>query len=318
MNHSRKKVKLFPTFCFLGLILGLALMILKTLFGFRQSWDARKYFGVIMAFKDQAVVLAAVPSRGQLSALLLPGELFIPSFGDHGSYQLKKLPLLAEQEKNPDIFYKSISHYFGIPLHKQCWLKEESWTDFCPKGELVCLKKKFFLLLAKGIVSFKDSSCQLSLRERFLLWRFAARNDLSFSLIDFKNLVSAEKQKLVDNTEVLVVDPVVLKEKLNKMFFDPLFGREDLSLGVFNSLASYGLASQVATIITNAGGRIVKIDNTTEKIEGNCLIRFKRDNKKSYSFKMLSSLFNCSLEEVAGEEILDPEIQLFLGEKYFY
>lgn len=287
-DYEKKFLRLVLFFLLVLLVLGLG----RRIFSWFQKggWNGKSQIGVAIETKEKKIlILLITPEKNTIGAIILPENLEVetPWFGQ---YRAGKLSLLAKQEKSPEVFNRSLGFFLGLAIEKG--LTDDS---FAINGNLETgLAGVFF-----PPRSFED----------LRLWQFLKKSGLAWKKVDLADF--SERKELPDGTEILTIEPQILKEEIKGFLTDPLIKEENLSIGVFNLSDYGGLAQKTAEIIISMGGRVIEIgDRQADQVE-DCLLIIKEKNlAKTATVKRLEGVFGCQKELARKKE--GEEIQLLI------
>ncbi len=263
----------------LGLISALFLLIGWRLIKTNQAWSGvdQISFGVETADQD-SLLMTVTPAKDMVVVVRVPSKTMIETPW-HGSYQVGKLPLLAEQESNQAIYARSLSYYFGLPVDVGLMDTNLKVEDLSQSF----LKKGFRNLLfpPQNITNWR-------------LWRFLNKNDLVWQVIDLENY--GESEQLADGSQIYKIEPEKIDEQFWTYFSDPVIKNEGLTMSVFNVGEKSGLANKISSIPENIGIRVVEVDGLEAEVDG-CVINLSREEQKNtYSVQRLSRVLGCSIK----------------------
>lgn len=118
---------------------------------------------------------------------------------------------------------------------------------------------------------------------------------------------SLPASSISENTISEKTDPLAKKQIEESSFIDSAIAKEGLRIEVLNASDIPGLGNKVATIISNAGGSVVMVQNA-EKKEERSYIYYSEE--EGYTVKKLSNLLNLKRKKIDKKGIADVKIIL--------
>ncbi len=245
-----------------------------------NSWSGEEQFSIVLEAKESdALILTLTPAKSTVVVSRIPAKTMIdtPWFGE---YQVEKLPLLADQENEKDVYNRSLSYYFGIPIDLAV-LNSGLSLDRQNKSFLKGNLGRFFWP-PKGITFWR-------------IWRYLLKKDLVWQFFEFEEL--AEEYHLIDGTEVLKIDPARINRQLGEYFSDPVVKNENLTLSIFNAGRKEGIAGKISVLAGNLGLRVIEVGDTEEKIDGCLIFAAEKEIISSKSVIRLSRVLGCEIKQ---------------------
>jgi len=123
-----------------------------------------------------------------------------------------------------------------------------------------------------------------------------------------------DKENLADGTPVFTTDQIKLDSVLSDLR-DPAIVSEHKSIAVFNATNHPQLAQKWARLITNLGGNVIQISNTSLRQD-----KTRIWGEQSQTLKRLTQIFSCcdkiepQLEGISSR----AQINVILGEDFFF
>lgn len=258
------------------LVFGLGKKILPW---FNSGWDNLSQLSFALEAKDgEILILAVTPGKNMASLVILPRNLEIetPWFG---RYQAKKLSLLARQEGEGSIFFRSLSFYLGIPVDRGIM-----GTKLVFDQNEVVLKQRLKKLF------FPPRSI-----DQWFFWRKLNDRDIFWKITDLSDF--SEKRSLPDGSFSVIVDRSIILGEVGEYFSDPSVKKENISIAVANVGQVSGLAQTVSDLIGSIGARVVEVSDKTTDIESDCLILLsKAELEETKTVNRLKSIFGCQIK----------------------
>lgn len=137
-----------------------------------------------------------------------------------------------------------------------------------------------------------------------------------YYLYGFMTSLPSGSIKISDIADAHVKNTNLIDTEVKEITFDSSVAVEKKSIAVLNGSSTPGLANFGARIVTNLGGRVISVDNSTNKFEQSVLIV---DDKSSDSVRQIQKFFNVPKVVEKGEtdlyenEIIRADIVLILG-----
>ncbi len=99
-----------------------------------------------------------------------------------------------------------------------------------------------------------------------------------------------------------------------KVFFDDLISQEKLNIEVLNGTDTPGIASNVARLVENVGGNVVRVANSEVENKDLCAIRASKANTSKYTTLRLAKALRCDIEEVqTGGDESQADLTILVG-----
>lgn len=260
---------------------------------FYSHWDAKSQVSIaLLSHEGDVFILVLTPAKNMAVAIKLPANLIVetPWFGE---YQAGKLSLLAKQEKNDNVFLRSLTYFLGIGidraiLGKRVTLSGRGTSD-----------KNFFLDFFLPFYSVED----------WRIWRYLKKRDLIWKMVDLSDL--SEKTLLADGTEVMKVDPAAITINLGGFLTDPVIKNENLSVVILNTGDKEGLAKKISSVVETLGVRVIKLE-TGEGGGDNCsLLVSEKKWLKTATVNRLVSVLGCE-KSLSERKDLGGDIQILI------
>ena len=291
----------------LGLLIFIVLLSLVVIFNGKNK--------INIAFINQKpFVFSFDPQEKKAIILSLPPKTFIETIHGYGNYPLESIYKLGEQESldGGEFFASSLQENLRVPIDGYALISKEANLASKPRDFILgCFRNLF---LGRGKTNLKKGDI-------VSLWfKFKKVRQDKISIIDLEKLDITEKIILPDGTEGFKINSQKFKKVALEFFKDPQIRQENLEIAVLNSTSYSGLATRMADLIENIGGRVVEvgeIKNSKFQIPNSkCELRSKKELKKSYTLRKLEKVFDCQWQE---EETGDyrGDLVLIVGEGYW-
>jgi len=289
-KDGQRKLRFFKTLLLFFTLLLIAVFGKRIFFWFKGGWGGKSQLSKAIETEEKDILIAVLtPAKGTAMAIFVPRDLKVET-ASFGPILAGKLSLLAEQEKKPEIFSKSLQYFLKIPIdpepeqvrfmasrESEQILKIEDKTERGAKEALV----KFF----SSFASFESLRIKRFLKSRETMWNF-------IDLTDF-----CKEEELIDGNIALILLRNVFEEKVKGKFADPLVLEENFGIEVYNSGDTAGLAQKIGEIIVNFGGKVVSDGNKEGAGDYDCLIKvLNKKMPKTITVRRLKNIFNCFVQ----------------------
>jgi len=282
---------------------------------FQRVWDGKNKINI--AFINQKpFVFSFDPQEKKAIILSLPPKTFIETIHGYGDYPLESVYKLGKQESwgGGEFFASSLQENLRVPIDGYILI-----SSFEEKN-LTSKPRDFILACFKGLFLGRNKT-NLKKGDIVSLWlNFKKVRQDKISIVDLEKIDITEKIILLDGTEGFKINFQKFKKVALEFFKDPQIRQENLEMAVLNSTSYSGLATRMADLIENIGGRVVEVgeaENLKSQISNvKCQIRSKKEVKKSYTLGKLEKVFGCQWQE---EETGDyrGDLVLIVGEGYW-
>lgn len=305
------------------LILGQLFNFVKTLispWGFTSEfekkyiWDSGFNINIIVQ-TNKTYLLNFNPKEEKATIIAIPDETYLDAGAGFGRWMLRSIFDLGESSKKGSgykLVKTSTSYLFGVPIDGFIRFKGDSQTKAL-KNIIEQIRQN----PVSGLGLISDIRSDLTplelLRLKFALW------NLRFDKVSFLNLADLnvyDTQRLADGSTVLVSDPIKLDSMMD--FVDPNIRQENISIAVFNATDYPQLAQKAKRLITNLGGNVIIVANSSQKIKNTLIFGEKGDTLKRLNqiFLICKNKDTCG-NIAAGEQIPSrAQINIFLGEDF--
>lgn len=281
------------------------LIFLSVVFRFYSGFKTAKFKNldrVNIVIDNGNFFLVSLSRKGEIALLELPVEKKIKLARGFGEYSLASVYRLGELEgKGGQLLVESLQSFLAVPVdglvkigRPTCGLTENQ--------ERKCLQKILFSAI-KNRPKTGISGVDLLIA----LWR-----SLKTKPGEKINVASLGDKKFLDSAGDLDLEKIDLF--LSQELADSQITAENISLAVFNTTETVGLASQATRLISNLGGRVVSVDNA--ELRERTVIVFSEKVRDSYTLKRLVGLFFAKVkedEEISGR----AQIEIYLGKDYW-
>jgi len=303
----------------LGFLIFIISLFLLAIFGgkiFSQKvWDGRNKINIV--FIGQKVFIFSLdPQEKKAIILSLPPKTFIETIRGYGDYPLESIYKLGEQEglDGGEFFASSLQENLRVPIDGYVLISDFKETNLTSKPRefiLACFKDLFF---GRNKTNLKRGDLA------FLWLKLIKVRQNKISIGDLEKLDIAEKVILPDGTGGFKINSQKFKKVALEFFKDLQIRQENLEIAVLNSTSYSGLATRMADLIENIGGRVVEvgeIKNSKFQIPNSkCELKSKKGLKKSYTLRKLEKVFGCQWqEEEAG--VYRGDLVLIVAEGYW-
>lgn len=308
-HKQKKKIKLaFLAVALLGALFtaGALVNLTKTLTSPWQLDSQKNYrwdgsFNINVVVRGESVSLISFnPSQKKATVIAIPDVTYVDVPGGFGKWQIRSVYDLGQG----GLLKRTLISFLGIPADGFIQLKggAEDYVDWIRQNPL------------NPFLSLQNIESDLTPLEllQFNLKLFQVRFDRVNS-INLEALSVLDKSSLPDQTEVLTGDPVRLDSILASLS-DENIKTEHKTVAVFNATERPLIAQKAARIITNLGGNVIQISNTSLKQD-----KTRIWGEQSQTLTRLTQIFGCCDKiEPQPEEISSrAQINVILGEDFF-
>jgi len=296
------------------ILLLMALVILSGKIFFPRGWDGENKINIVF-INQKSFVFSFDPQEEEAVILSLSPKTFIETVHGYGDYPLESVYRLGKQEgrEGGEFLASSLQENLRVPIDNYALIsvKEINLNSRPREFILACFRDLF---LGRGKTNLKRGDV-------FFLWlKFKKIRQDKISLIDLERIDITEKIVLPDGTEGFKINPQKFKKVVLEFFKDPQIRQESLEIGVLNSTSYSGLATRVADLIENIGGRVVEVGEVKnfkfQDSKSKCEIRSRREFKKSYTLGKLEKVFGCQWKEEDTTNYRG-DLVLVVGEGYW-
>lgn len=290
LRQGKHKKIIFWFIFLVGLLLFLAL-IFRFYLGIKRS--KINHLGRVNIVIDSEKIIFVSFGEKEISLLSLPGTETVRVSRGFGDYPLASVYQLGELEKKGEkLLSETIENFLGLPVEGIILNKRKLGCDLLGEASQRCLENILFRSMKSG------SGSRFSFFDLLQLWfRSKTISKFNYRKYDLRNFSS---QNWLDFVA--------------KSFQDPKISKENLSIAILNGTEFPGLANQSLPIVTNLGGRVISLGNTS--LKDKTVLVSSLANSRSYTLERLKNLF--SGEWMVGEvEAGRADIGIYLGRDYW-
>lgn len=241
------------------------------------------------------------------NVIFIPNELYIETEGGYGIYPVKSLAELDNNEKaDGSIISKTIEKNLALPVSYVFNFKDTVRSQN-PSGNI----KQIFTfknLFNPRSLSLNNFISLLQSIRMFFHIKFTPDENINYFYLN--KIPSTSEMILPDGRKINLIDSSKLDLVLEQNFEIPAIRAENYSISVFNASDKPGYATQVARLIDHLGFYVTSTENYSEAKSG-CIIKIKKFQLKTESYKILKRIFHCSLEE--PDSNTESDIGLIIG-----
>lgn len=296
------------------IIIGRAVKLTESFFIPQKNFHWNGDFNINVLIKAKEIsLLSFSPKNEKITLINIPDNTYLQVAQEFGNWELRSVYNLGGEILLRD----TLSDFFALPIDG--YLNFSSSISQKESLEIVTeiRKNPFFIIAVLSSVKTDLSPFEL-LRLQMGLSKVRFDKVKHIKLDDI-----LDQEVLADGSQVLIADPVKLDSILSELA-DPSIQSEHISIAVFNSTDSPGLAQKAARLITNIGGDVIITTNAQNKFketrvygeQSKTLERLKQifenacqNRKKSLNCDKIDS----NLEELVSSR---AKINIFLGEDY--
>ena len=268
------------------------LLIFLFLFFLFQIKKVNIYRTNIILLSKPLTVISLEPKRN-LIFLRLPDNLYLEVPPDLGKYRLSSVYRLGGLEgRGEELLKAALEDYLAVPIDG--WVKAPDFSLFLTKRETNFSK----LNLIK------------------IWWSMKRLRIDKIKSIDLDQTNVLKKEVLADGSEVWDTEFFRLDSLVKKYFSDSRMEKEGIKVEIRNGTKHLGLANKLARLITNLGGSVVAIGNSSIKHQASSIKYKKKSLGKSYTLRKLEKILAVKAELEMTEESR-ADLLIVVGEDYF-
>lgn len=257
---------------------------------------------------DPVIVASWQREKDQLVIVTIPASFAAQALHGLGTYPIRSLWQLGTiQGVSGLVLSQSTEELLALPIP---WYIGEipASTTTNAAGRL---EKVFSIQTLGAIVTGRIKTNIPIVKFIGLLWRRSfARGDRTVEIPLGASVATGQPQP--DGTILSLVSTEAVDENLGDTFEEQAIRREKLTVAVYNTTATSGLAERAARIIDRIGGNVVRIGNEERTIQ-RCQIRANGDHLNGATSRMLASIFTCDRVISVGEGYADVIVALGRG-----
>jgi len=289
--------------------------------GSALRWDGKSSFSVAVKV-DTLAVVNYDPVNRKLTVLKIPDETFLSLPKGYGGWPARSIFDLGQAE-HPAIGSKlvrsTLSNLLGIPVEGFILIPPTKGTSSLEQVLAKIHHGPLGLLLSLNKIQSDRTGAELV---RLVQGIEAIRED-NTKIIDLADSSITESKLLADSTRVLGVNTIKLDLYIRENFKDSNFVNFDGGIAIFNATNHPGLAQDLARVITNMGGNVISLSNTSSNIDTSLVLASPDFDPINMTYQRLAALFapTClkSTCESSDPRVLSSraQINIVLGEDYY-
>ncbi len=290
--------------------LGVIVLVLVGIFIFLITKTTPGRTNIVVLSKNP-LLISLDNNQKTATVISIPGSTML-----NGSYgkglvlagSLYKLDSLSN--KRGKIIDTTIREFLGIPVDG--WILANNQITVDDKDQFINLLNTEFNFI-QSIFPTQKTSLSFIKKPRFYYNLSKMRPDR----ITFINLSQSNALSMVtlpDGSTNLEPDLVKVDSFLNQDFEELTILKEGLSIAVLNGSEVPGLATKASRIISNDGGKVIQVAESSLKVV-DCVIYVSQKYKKYYTVQRIKETFHC---DVAFEQIEESraDIAVVIGNDY--
>lgn len=283
---------------------------------------------VMLSLEDgqshELAVISLHPTENKGTVLNISNGTYLQLPKSYGAWPVSSVWRLGQEEtpaRGTQLVKLSISQLLGLPIDGIIVWEQNQFEQ--SSSELIGEWRKNPLLMLTFLSSIKTD---LSLTEVIWFLRKSAsiRSDKIHTL-DLAKSVITDSKLLPDSTRVLVVDQVKLDLFIREKMSDHQILQEGASIAIFNATKYPGLASHAARLVTNLGGNVISVSNSTQELTASKVYLQEELSIQQYqhTFNRMSQMFapSCLKQSclIDDPKIVNSraQISIVLGEDYY-
>jgi len=279
----------------------------------KSQWSGQGVVNILFKAQEISLISLDVTSK-KVTILKIPEDTSIEVPLGFGKWPIRSIYGLGEAE-NPKIgarlLEEAVSSAFGVPVDGYLIFP----STFASSAEETVINIRQNPLAFDKLLQAKTDLSFVELM-KFWLATKSVRTD-KVKVLDLGDSQLTDWVTLADGSKVLNLDKSKLDQFIQNNFSDQKVADEGLSIGIFNATNHPGLAEKAARVISNVGGRVVSIANSSEKLTKTIV-----SPKKSYTQKRVSEYFaSCGNQKdckmPAEVDVNRVDLIIVLGEDYY-
>ena len=283
-----------------GILFILALAVWLVWIIFRDSETPLPQVNVVID-GDPVIVASWQREQDRLVVVTIPASFATLAVHGLGTYPIRSLWQLGTIEGMPGlILAESLEELLGLPIP---WYIGE-----IPVGRF---ENVFSFQTLVAIISGRVKPNMPIVKFIGLTWgRMVARSDRTIEIPLGASVTTEEPQP--DGTNLPLVSTRAVDESLGDTFEEASVRGEKLTVAVYNTTTTPGLAEGAARIIDRIGGNVVRIGNEEVPVE-RCQIRANSEHLGTTTSRMLASIFTCDRVLNNGDSYADVIVAVGSG-----
>jgi hypothetical protein len=271
------------------LLLGLLCIICFFIFSFGLS--AIKPGFSLLIISNPVTLIYWPEDQHKIEVMKIPSNMAIDAADGYGTYTLESLWRLGTiDKKSGAIIMRSLSETLGIPI---TWYIAPRNPDFDTVDNVTHIVSQNISL--GKIVDFTRGKYISNIN----WWDYIRLSkNLTFKYIDSTNTLDLKDnlaydiRDLPDNSQIYIINPDKIDKLLGNDFeLDSIRG-ESLSVAVYNTTTSMGLATKLGRMLNRLGLTVLTVGNENYPIQS-CEITAQADVLQSKTVNLLQQLFQC-------------------------
>lgn len=291
----------------------------------QYSWDGRTSINIVLtSIKNndilQVSVLGLNPNEKKVAILHISESIYFELPKSLGSWPLGSVYKLGQEEKPAkgiSLLKLSLSKLIGLPIDGI--IIADLDKSYAKSEDMILAIHKNPLNIINVITHIRSDLTLIETGK--MLWSLSQIRPDKLTSLDFARSNITESKLLPDSSRVLGVDNIKLDLFIREKMADATILDEGEQVAVFNGTDNQGIAQEAARIITNMGGIVVMVSNTTSPHAKSVVVN-NAQGKKTTTYKRLAQVFApeclkfCQSNDTQVKDSR-AQVNVVLGQDYF-
>lgn len=255
-------------------------------------WNTESSYNLLYAVQTDHKKLSEIsfinlqPRQKKITVLHISDSVYVEVPKGYGQWTIGSVFPLGQEDggRGTALLRLSLSRLVGLPVDGI--VIKEGNVDTAENIINSLRKNQLAFLNVAGSIKSNVSTLELMTLGKFIS---SVRSDKVVSL-DLAKSTITESKLLPDSSRVLGIDTIQLDSFIRNSLADVAFTDENATISILNATDHPGLAQFASRIITNMGGTVVFMGNTTS-LQGKSLVISKEEGNTIVTKKRLEEVF---------------------------
>ena len=291
----------------------------KLVFSYQKRIWKKGRLNFVLASKP-VLFFSLSPEEKSLTIVKIPQETYVEATRGFGTYKIESVYPLGELEKKGgELLAETTQEFLGIPVeaHIKIISNFEFRNSKLDEEGFIDLKRQIaswgVLLKPRKVFQFlkEDLKTNLGYWDIIKTWfSFKKVNIGKIFFIDLGEQRVFSEFSLADGGKGKKGDPLLVDDVLQEFFFESEIRKEEVSIEILNGTDHSGLAQKAARIVSNIGGKVIRVGDNEEKVK-KCQLKAGKQMFKSFTFLKIKKIFDCQVLEKEGLDLI-----VIIGDDY--
>lgn len=294
----------------------------------KRLWDGESRFTIALN-ADPITVFSIEPTTHKAILLTIPSNTIfdVPyGYGEYLASSIFRLGQLDNKRGGGVLFSQSVENSLGIMVDGYISFKEGTFSfPFKTTQDIKDAKNKYFSYIKLPAIFWGALNLTKSYETNLpfldlvaLFFKIKSLRGDQIKLINIGETSVLADRKLLDGTEVKMIDNEIFDFALNDNFQDISIRKEFVTFEVVNATDKDKLATQIARVLKNLGVNVISKTTAPKTESYSCKLKiFSKKASESLVVRKMVDHYHCQVEDSSSTseagETNTVDVRLFLG-----